>query len=95
MYLKIWWKNPMLPDEDISECPDCQTSKEVLVQMYIPGLPDQVKALFPSNLQDALIVVMICTECLTPHDGEIETKIYHQNDISKLVYKEPRTKVLI
>ena len=77
---------PCLPDDEPEKC-HCGLTYRVCAQIYVPGLPSKIRALFPSRLHDALIVLFICPECLEPYDGPIKQKIYHGEEIDKLVYK--------
>ena len=81
---------PCYENDEYLMCDDCNIELEVLTQIYVPSLPKSVKALFPSSLQETLIVLFICTECLTPYGGELTTRIYYKEDFDKLVYKEPK-----
>ena len=81
-------------DADIT-CPSCNVGLEVLAQIYVPSLPNPVKALFPSSLQNALIVLFMCTQCLEPYYGELESRIYYPEDFDKLVYKPPPSDIMI
>ena len=56
--------------------------------IYLPSLPQSIKALFPSSLQETLIVLFICIECLTPYGGELITRIYYKEDFDKFIYNE-------
>ena len=60
---------------------------EVLAQIYVPGLPKAIKKLFPSDLQDALIVLFFDIDNFPIEAiNNIETRIYHGDEIDKLIY---------
>ena len=83
---KFFGKIPCFEDQELPKC-QCGNLKSPLVQIYVPSLPAKVRALFPSDLQDALIVMFICVECLQ-WEGGLTTWVFHEDEIDKLLYKE-------
>lgn len=71
----------------VPKCSDCKKDLEVLVQLYVPTLPENVKSLFPDDLKESLIVVFLCPDdipCQT--QSNLLYKIYNQEQIKTLCY---------
>lgn len=77
---------PVLPgEENIAICPECGNQMEVLVQLYIPDLPQVLQRLFPYELQESLIVVFFCVENMPIEPQVIKSRIYSKEEIPKLI----------
>lgn len=83
---KFFGKIPCFEGQKLPKC-SCGSLKSPLVQIYVPSLPAKVRGLFPSDLQDALIVMFICLDCLSWGCG-LTTHVFHEDEIDKLVYKD-------
>ena len=87
---------PCLPNEEVPTCNKCGQPLEIITQFYIPSLPPKIRKLFPSDLQKSLIVLFLCTnlenmDCFIFQSGsEPVTRIYNENEISLLIYKNNR-----
>ena len=86
---KFGGKIPHLPNEEIPKCPTCGHNLEVLVQLYVPNLPQNIQHLLPEKLSDALIVLFVCPEDLADMQGKMVSRVYHADQISSLVYENP------
>lgn len=73
---------PHLPTETPTKCDD-DHEQELMMQLYIPSLPAEVKALFPENI--ALAVFLYCTECMESNYS-ITTCLYTHDQLDQLIY---------
>lgn len=81
---------PHLPQDSRPTCNSCGNHLEVLLQLYIPSLPQPVKQLFPANLQNSLIVFTYCTECMPSNEEDgITWNVYNESDFPNIVFDMP------
>jgi hypothetical protein len=66
---------------------DCGLKEERLLQLYVPSLPEKVRALLPSF--EGLIVFTNCTECMGC-DIACSTRAYAGNQFVELILDPPR-----
>ena len=87
---------PHLPQDPRPTCKSCDNHLEVLLQLYIPSLPQPVKQLFPNHLQNSLIVFNYCTECMPSNEEDAITwKVYNESDFANLVFDIPPSEAKI
>jgi hypothetical protein len=55
----------------------------MIVQLFIPSLPDFIQAQFPSQSRDGLLVLGVCPECL-----EHSIRVYGGAELDSLVYHD-------
>lgn len=81
---KFGGRVPLLPNEEIPKC-SCGKEKELLMQIYAPQLPENIREILPSKLHQSLICLYYCTECMES-DEHLETRIYNAEDLENLSY---------
>ena len=86
---KFGGKIPHLQNEEIPKCPTCGKECELLLQLYVPGLPEYAQNLFPENLKDSLSLLFICAEDLPDMQGKMISRVYNSDQIDNLVYANP------
>lgn len=81
---------PHLSQDPVPVCPLCQNRLEVLLQLYIPSLPEQVRQLFAPSQQQSLIVFYYCTDCMESNsENALHFKIFNQDDLQNVVFDLP------
>ena len=81
---------PRLPQNPVIGCPECGHQKEVLLQLFIPSLPQAVQELFPEQIRRGLIVFTYCTECMPSNENNgITFNVYGENELANLVFDSP------
>jgi hypothetical protein len=83
---KFGGKYPLLPNESVPKCLSCDQPLMMVIQLYLPSLPEFVRSQAPSQIQDSLIVLSVCPECLGSSGYRIDA---HPSDVlDTLVYHE-------
>jgi hypothetical protein len=83
---KFGGKYPLLPAESSPACPRCDQPLMMVVQLYVPALPEFIRSQFPDDRRDQLIVVGVCPECLGSDGYRIAA--YSGGDLDRLVYRD-------
>lgn len=87
---KFGGKFPYLEDEVIPKCHVCDQFPMMVVQLYVPSLPEYIQDLFPENYKKSLLVLGVCPECLGSNWYHI--RVYSEDELDKLVYHEDEGK---
>ena len=82
---KFGGKIPCNSEEELPFCLSCNEQHEILVQLYIPHLPQEIKVLFPIEYQECLFIIFYCTNCMESFIN-LNYKIYFPNDFKNLIY---------
>ncbi|KAH0795347.1 hypothetical protein GPJ56_000796 [Histomonas meleagridis] len=77
---KIGGKRPHLPEEELNP------NHSMLMQLYIPTIPEEMKSFFPKEKQNSLLVVMIDSE-IHGLDNDATIRLYSEDQLDKLVYE--------
>jgi hypothetical protein len=74
------------PNASPPQCESCNQTMMMIAQLYIPSLPEFIQSQVPPSLQESLIVLAVCPECLGSSGYQIHI---HENSIlDNLVYHE-------
>jgi hypothetical protein len=83
---KFGGKYPLLPGESVPKCPSCDQTMMMIVQLFVPSLPEFVQTQFPSQSRDGLLVLGVCPECLGSSGHSI--RVYSGAELDSLVYHD-------
>jgi hypothetical protein len=75
---------PQLPSESHRKCDLCDQPLMMIVQLYVPTLPDFIQSQFPPQSRDQLIVLGVCPQCLGSNGHYIAS--YSGDQLDRLVY---------
>ena len=83
---KFGGKLPYLPTEDCPKCSSCDQPMMMIVQLFIPSLPDFIQSELSPADRTKLLVLSTCPQCLGLHDSSI--RLYDETDLDNLVYHD-------
>jgi hypothetical protein len=83
---KFGGKYPRPPADPHPKCDLCDQPMMMIVQLYVPTLPDFIQAHFPAQARDQLIVLGVCPECLG--SGGYSIRAYGAAELDGLAYHD-------
>jgi hypothetical protein len=83
---KFGGKYPVRPNDSLPKCASCEQTMMMIIQLYIPSLPEFIKTQVPPEIQDSLLVLGVCPECLGSAGYRID--VHHSDVLDTLVYHE-------
>ena len=83
---KFGGKLPYLKSEDCPKCNFCDQEMMMIVQLFIPSLPEFVQSHIREEDREKLLVLCVCPHCLGKHGYSI--RLYGSDYLDQLVYHD-------
>jgi len=80
---------PVLRGSEAPVCEICGNQLELLLQVYVPALPDTILSLFPESKRENLYTIFYCTDCMESNQNLVSFE-YTPDDFDELVFVRPK-----